>query len=127
MKDSEHKRQGPGHEPSAVVTLLTATTIVTSVGSMLLVVGLGSALTNGYKVGAYAAFGGGLAASIIGVIMIHGGMAMLCHRVHIRDNARTRAEIHELNRNMRAIIAILAERSTSDADQVGAARRSHEN
>lgn len=125
--NGQKRQQRSEREPTAVSTLLLGATIAASFGGLFLIVGLTVALTNGYKVGPYAAFAGGLAASIIGSVMIHGGVALTCHRLQIKGNAKCYAEIRELNRNMRAIIALLADRKTSDDDQVGAARRSREN
>lgn len=121
------KRQQKPDQPAAVDVLGLAAVIVICLGTPILIAGLVAALDSSYKVGAYASYGGGLTAIAVASVMVSGGVALLCHRLHVKSIAKLRAEIRELSRNCRSVIALLAERNTSDADQVGAARRGHEN
>lgn len=138
MEEQDHNGQNrplskPDREPAdTALTLGAAITIC--LGAVMLIGGIVAALTTGYKVGAYAAFAGGLTTMIIGANSVNGGVALVCHRLHVKYNARThaeirelRADVHEVNRNVRALIAIQKGRTENADDQVGAARRSHEN
>lgn len=108
-----------------VLSLGAAITI--TLGGVMFIAGLSSALTSGYKVGPYAGFAGGLTGIIVAATMVNGGVALLCHRLHVNARAELTAEMREASRNSRTIIAMLYEQNTSADDQVGAARRGHEN
>lgn len=120
------KRPRPGRETLTVDVLGLGAAVTITLGGVMLLAGLSSAMTSGYKVGPYAGFAGGLTAIIIATTLVNGGIAFMCHRLHVNARDELIAETHEANRNCRTIIAMLAERNTSDDDQVGAARRGHE-
>lgn len=119
------RKSDPG--PSALDGLSVGALVALTAGGVLLITGLVGSLNNGYKVGAYASFGWGLTSVIVAATLLNGGIALLCHRSHASGRAKMNVEIRELNRNVRTIVATMNERSEADDDQVGAARRSHEN
>jgi hypothetical protein len=128
----DHQQNGqrarrPDPETSVIGNLALAAAIVTALGGPILVAGLVVAMCTSYKVGPYGGFAAGLTAIVVGALLIHGGMGLICDRLHAKDLAMARIEVRELNRNVRTVVAMLSERATSADDQVGAARRSHEN
>jgi ABC-type Fe3+ transport system permease subunit len=130
MEEHDHngqKRQQPDREAATTANLGLASIIVICLGVPVLIAGFAAALNNSYKVGPYAGFAGGLTSIVVASVMISGGSALICHRLNLMANARTRAEVRALHRDVRTLIMMMAERSESADDQVGAARRGHEN
>lgn len=138
MEEQDHNGQNRPlsklDRETAADTLTLGAAITICLGAVMLIGGIVAALTTSYKVGAYASFAGGLTTMIIGANSVNGGVALVCHRLHVKDNARThaeiremRAELREVSRDVRALIAMQEGRTENADDQVGAARRSHEN
>lgn len=125
--DGQRRQQKTEHERSSADTLGLGAAVTITVGSVLLIAGLSVAMSDGYKVGPYAGFAGGLTVIAVATTVINGGVALLCHRMHANARDKITSELCEANRNARTIIAMMAERNTASDDQVGAARRGHEN
>lgn len=134
MEEQNGQKRPLGREPATTDTLALGAAVAICFGAGMSVGGIVAALSNGYKVGPYASFAGGLTAMIIGATSVSGGVALVCHRLQIKGNARTRAEIRdltadvlELSRKVRTHIAIEEGRTEDAGDQVGGQRRRHEN
>lgn len=83
-------------ETQAISAMLYLAIVVGTITTALLAGGLGMMGATGYKIGPYAGYGGGLMMVGSSITLTVAIGALLCHRVNLRDNARTRAEVRKL-------------------------------
>lgn len=93
MTQRDHREEP---ENPAIAAMHTGIIVLLSALIVLLAAGFGAAISAGYKVGPYAAFGGGLTCIAVAATLGIGVGALVCHRIALKDNARTRQMVGEL-------------------------------
>lgn len=98
MRDSDNTGPTNIREPQhpAVPVMLYAAIVMSTIGTAFLAGGIGMIGATADRVGPYAAYGVGLTLVAMAASMTVGIGALICHRIILLDNAKTRADIARL-------------------------------
>lgn len=98
MHDSDNTGPTSAREKEnpAVPVMLYLAIVVGTITAALLSGGLAMMGATAYKIGPYAGYGAGLMMAGVAITLTVAIGALLCHRINLRDNARTRALVHQL-------------------------------
>jgi hypothetical protein len=99
MTERDHRED----QDRAIGAIHTTATILSAALVVFLTAGLGGAISAGYKVGPYAAFGSGLTCISIAASMGVGVGALILHRIGLKVAQQTQRLIREVLDGQRAL------------------------
>lgn len=99
MTERDHRED----QDRTIGAIHTMATILSAALVALLIAGLGGAISAGYKVGPYAAFGSGLTCISIAASMGVGVGALVLHRIGLKCHQQTQRMVREVLDGQRAL------------------------